>query len=63
MDAVQTRRAEAGLDTIDDRGTTCCYAEQDKFHVVGTPDGEEWEIYTVLADSPTFAASTASSCC
>ena len=36
--------------------TTCCYAAQDKFWVAGAPDGEAWEIYTVLADSPTFYA-------
>ena len=46
--------AQAGLASIDERGTTCCYAKQDKFWVEGTPDGERWEIYTVLADSPSF---------
>jgi catechol 2,3-dioxygenase-like lactoylglutathione lyase family enzyme len=55
VDAQQTRLAEAGLASVDERGTTCCYAEQDKFWVQGAPDGERWEIYTVLADSPTFA--------
>jgi catechol 2,3-dioxygenase-like lactoylglutathione lyase family enzyme len=54
VDAEQTRLAAAGLAAIDERGTTCCYAQQDKFWVQGTPDGESWEIYTVLADSPTF---------
>ena len=29
-------------------------ARQNKFWVQGTPDGERWEIYTVLEDSPTF---------
>jgi catechol 2,3-dioxygenase-like lactoylglutathione lyase family enzyme len=55
VDATQTRLAEHGLASIDERGTTCCYAEQDKFWVEGTPNGERWEVYTVLADSPTFA--------
>ncbi len=54
VDAEQTRLAEAGLTSVDERGTTCCYAQQDKFWVEGTPHGEEWEIYTVLADSDTF---------
>jgi hypothetical protein len=40
--------------SVDERATTCCYAKQDKFWVQGAPDGEAWEIYTVLADSPTF---------
>ena len=39
---------------MDERDTTCCYARQDKFWVTGAPGGERWEIYTVLADSPTF---------
>ena len=29
-------------------------AKQDKFWVEGTPSGERWEVYTVLADSQTF---------
>jgi catechol 2,3-dioxygenase-like lactoylglutathione lyase family enzyme len=54
VNAEQTRLAEAGLAPVDERDTTCCYARQDKFWVQGTPDGESWEIYTVLADSPTY---------
>ena len=53
VDAEQARLAEAGFASVDERDTTCCYARQDKFWVSGTPDGEAWEIYTVLADSPT----------
>ena len=53
VDAVQRRLASEGLGAVDERGTTCCYAVQDKFWVTGTPNGEAWEVYTVLADSPT----------
>ena len=53
VDALQTRLAEAGLATVDERATTCCYAKQDKFWVKGNPNGEAWEVYTVLGDSPT----------
>src|SRR3954447_21328106 len=56
VDAEQTRLASAGFASLDERGTTCCYAKQDKFWVEGSPDGERWEIYTVLADSETFFA-------
>src|SRR6478609_9611919 len=65
VDAEQGRLAEAGLASVDERGTTCCYAKQDKFWVQGTPNGESWEIYTVLADSPTFRgdADAAAACC
>jgi catechol 2,3-dioxygenase-like lactoylglutathione lyase family enzyme len=54
VDAEQRRLAEAGLASVDERDTTCCYARQDKFWVEGAPNGERWEIYTVLADSPSF---------
>jgi catechol 2,3-dioxygenase-like lactoylglutathione lyase family enzyme len=54
VDAEQARLAQAGLASADERATTCCYAKQDKFWVQGAPDGQAWEIYTVLADSPTF---------
>ncbi len=57
VDDAQSRLAEHGLASVDERGTTCCYAEQDKFWVEGAPDGERWEIYTVLADSSIFGAS------
>ncbi len=66
VDAEQTRLAEHGLATIDERGTTCCYAKQDKFWVEGAPNGERWEVYTVLADSITFdgqAPTDRSGCC
>ena len=58
VDAVQRRLAADGLGSVDERDTTCCYAKQDKFWVEGTPNGESWEIYTVLADSPTPNGST-----
>jgi predicted enzyme related to lactoylglutathione lyase len=65
VDAEQTRLAEAGLTSIDERGTTCCYAKQDKFWVEGAPNGQRWEVYTVLADSETFSAAQpeGSTCC
>jgi catechol 2,3-dioxygenase-like lactoylglutathione lyase family enzyme len=65
VDATQTRLAGHGLASIDERNSTCCYATQDKFWVDGTPSGERWEVYTVLADSPTFFSESAAepSCC
>ena len=54
VEAEQARLAEAGLAAVQEKDTTCCYAKQDKFWVQGTPNGESWEIYTVLADSQTF---------
>ena len=65
VDAAQTRLAEHGLASVDERGTTCCYAKQDTFWVEGTPNGERWEVYTVLADSQTFFGDAAGgpTCC
>jgi catechol 2,3-dioxygenase-like lactoylglutathione lyase family enzyme len=65
VDAEQSRLTGTGLASVEERGTTCCYAKQDKFWVQGAPDGETWEIYTVLADSQTFAAEPADDrdCC
>ncbi len=63
VDAEQTRLAEAGLTSIEERGTTCCYAKQDKFWVEGAPGGEQWEVYTVLADSQTFSSEDGPACC
>jgi catechol 2,3-dioxygenase-like lactoylglutathione lyase family enzyme len=54
VEAEQDRLAAAGLAAVEERDTTCCYARQDKFWVKGAPDGERWEIYTVLQDSPSF---------
>lgn len=45
------KRLEArGLKTRTEENVTCCYAVSDKVWVMD-PDGREWEIYTVLADS------------
>ena len=62
VDAIQTRLSDGGLSSVDERGTTCCYAKQDKFWVQGAPDSEPWEIYTVLEDSETFNAAGEGPC-
>jgi len=56
VEAEQARLAQTGLAPDLAGETTCCFAKQDKFWVRGAPNGESWEIYTVLADSPTFYA-------
>jgi len=40
----------AGLITRDEMKTDCCYAVQDKTWV-HDPDGNEWEVFVVLADN------------
>jgi catechol 2,3-dioxygenase-like lactoylglutathione lyase family enzyme len=59
VDAEQTRLAAVGLASTEERDSTCCYARQTKFWVENTPDDVRFEIYTVLADSPTFSGDAA----
>ncbi len=47
--AAQTRLTGAGLACATEDAVECCFALQDKVWV-DAPDGEPWEIYTVLAD-------------
>ena len=66
VDAEQTRLSDAGLASRDERATVCCYAEQDKFWVENTPDGERWEIYTITDDAPAPASlplTDSATCC
>ena len=63
--AATSRLAGEGLPTMIQDGVECCYAVQDKVWV-SDPDGARWEVYTVLADSGTLAATKkegATSCC
>ena len=52
--AAGARLAADGLSTAVEDGVSCCYAVQDKVWV-DAPDGEPWEIYTVLGDVETPA--------
>jgi catechol 2,3-dioxygenase-like lactoylglutathione lyase family enzyme len=47
--AATARLSGAGLATATEDAVACCFAVQDKVWV-DAPDGEPWEIYTVLAD-------------
>jgi catechol 2,3-dioxygenase-like lactoylglutathione lyase family enzyme len=57
--AATQRLANDGLATKAQDDVTCCYAVQDKVWV-DAPDGEPWEIYTVVADVET---NDACACC
>ena len=63
VDATQARLAVEGLAVVEERDQTCCYAKQTKFWVQGTPNGERWEIYTVLEDADTFSGEPDATCC
>ena len=66
VDQWKDRVTERGLASFDEKDTTCCYARQDKFWV-SDPDGNRWEVYTVLEDvevpAPEPVACCAPSCC
>lgn len=51
----------AGLATDIEEETTCCYAVQDKVWV-NAPDGEPWEVYTVLADAEAMRVEETACC-
>jgi catechol 2,3-dioxygenase-like lactoylglutathione lyase family enzyme len=48
--AATSRLSADGLATATEDQVSCCFAVQDKVWV-DAPDGEPWEIYTVLADA------------
>jgi catechol 2,3-dioxygenase-like lactoylglutathione lyase family enzyme len=62
VERAQARLATEGMASTEERDTTCCYARQDKFWVEGAPDGERWEVYTVLEDSETFSGEDETCC-
>lgn len=48
--AMREQWTERGLIPREEMQTTCCYALQDKVWV-NDPDGNEWEVFTVLQDN------------
>ena len=48
--AANARLTGEGLAAVTEDQVSCCFAVQDKVWV-DAPDGEPWEIYTVLADA------------
>jgi catechol 2,3-dioxygenase-like lactoylglutathione lyase family enzyme len=56
--AIRNRWESEGLRPRDEMQTSCCYAFQDKAWV-RDPDGNEWEVFTVLAD----VEQSGNSCC
>lgn len=62
VNAATERLTQAGLVTLEENNTECCYALQDKVWVRG-PGNEPWEVYTVKADSDQLEKATDSACC
>jgi catechol 2,3-dioxygenase-like lactoylglutathione lyase family enzyme len=61
--AAWTRFKSAGLKTLTEANTECCYALQDKVWVED-PDGNSWEIFVVKGDVSTMEKQiSAGGCC
>jgi len=60
--AAAARLAAAGMATVTEEDTACCYAVQDKVWVTG-PGAEPWEVYVVKADSDIRDKEASSACC
>lgn len=51
--AAKERLEKAGFTTMDEMGTTCCYAVQDKVWSAD-PSGNRWEVYIFKGDAESF---------
>src|SRR5512147_2261553 len=52
------RAKREGIELLEQKGTTCCYAKADKFWVRDA-DGMPWEMYTLLKDAEAQTAADA----
>jgi len=50
VEAAEAAFQAAGLATFAEAKTSCCYALQDKVWITD-PDGNQWEVFTVLGDA------------
>lgn len=59
-----TRFKEAGLTTLTEENTACCFALQDKVWIED-PDGNAWEVFVVKADADVMGSQPAvkPACC
>jgi catechol 2,3-dioxygenase-like lactoylglutathione lyase family enzyme len=53
---LEVQLRSAGLSTIDESQTTCCYAKADK-HWVIDPQGVAWETFHTLDSAPVYGSS------
>jgi len=61
-----TKSTSDGLPILEEMGTNCCYASQDKFWVTD-PDGYHWEVYFFHKDvefnDPRYSKNESEQCC
>jgi hypothetical protein len=51
-----------GVVSDEEKREACCYALQDKFWLTD-PDGNRWEVYTVLEDIEEVSREATTACC
>lgn len=57
LTAIRQRLDDAGIQGLEQSGTTCCYAESDKYWTVD-PQGIAWETFHTLGEAPVFGESS-----
>jgi catechol 2,3-dioxygenase-like lactoylglutathione lyase family enzyme len=65
LDQVRRWRADLkarGIVSEEEKREACCYAVQEKFWL-SDPDGNRWEVYTVLEDIEAEAPEAQAACC
>ena len=65
VDEVRRRRNDLkarGITSDEEKREACCYALQDKFWLTD-PDGNRWEVYTVLEDIEDVSREAKAACC
>lgn len=66
LQAMRQRLEQAGIHGLAQEGTTCCYANSDKYWVQD-PTGIAWETFHTLSSAPVFGeqpeAANQSACC
>lgn len=60
--AARERLAAAGMITLDEEDTVCCYARQDKVWVTD-PDGNRWEVFFVMEADVEAETYQSDACC
>lgn len=65
LKTLRKRLDEAGIQGLEQQGTTCCYAKSDKYWAVD-PQGIAWETFHSLGEAAIFGATAAEeggACC
>jgi catechol 2,3-dioxygenase-like lactoylglutathione lyase family enzyme len=62
VEAARRRLVAAGMLTLDEEDTVCCYARQDKVWATD-PDGNQWEVFFVMEADVDAADFQGDACC